>query len=162
MVDSIKSNRDEDYGDVEEEAEEPDQGYQFEQVNQVIEVVPSKTPVYDSMSPVGETVDQAADIQLKALYEGEGVSPPHYDERAPVDGAESEGADEEDEEEGFQQQNFVTNDLLFTQGSGAVVTEEYRETIDLGASSTHQYYRREENYERENEEEEEREAEGQM
>ena len=163
MVDSIKSNRDEDYEEAEEEAEEevdePDQGFEFEQVDQVIEVVPSFSPIYENMSPAGEIVDQAADIQLKALYEGEGVSPPHYDERAPI-GPESEDGDEEDEDEGFQQQNFVTNDMLFMQESGAVVTE-YRETLDLGTSSTQQYYRDEEHFEQKDDEEE-REAEGQL
>jgi hypothetical protein len=155
MVDSIKSNRDED----EEEVEEPEQGFEIEKVDQVIEIVPSRTPAYDAASPVGEPADKSADIQLKALYEGEGVSPPHYDERAPVDGAESEGGDEEDEDEGFQQQNFVSNDLVFTQGS-AVVTE-HRETLDLGTSTTQHYYHQEEFYQQEGDEEE-REAEGQL
>lgn len=90
---------------------------------------------------------------MKALYEGEGVSPPHYDERAPLDGAESEAGDEEDEEEPFQQENFVTSDMLFTQ-NGPLALAENRDTLDL-PESTPQHQPNEE----EGEEEEEREAE---
>lgn len=152
MVDSLRSNREEG----EEEYDEAEQGFMMEKVDQEIMIVPSKTPVYDNLSPVGEPVDGPTDLQLKALYEGEGVSPPHYDERLPIDGAESEGGDEEDEEEGFHQQNFITNDLMFTQGR-PFNSSENRDTIDLAASrAEYQGHNEEEG------EEEQREAEEQF
>ena len=131
MIDSIKSGHEE-----EEEIEEAEKGFVMEKVDKHIEFVPSKSPVYENLSPIGEPEDNPTDIQLKALYQGEGVSPPHYDEKAPLDGAESEGGDEEDEEEGFQQQNFITNDLMFT-NTGPLGISENRETIDLTASKPH-------------------------
>jgi hypothetical protein len=151
MVDSIRSGKEEG----EEEVDEAEQGFIMEKIDNHIEIVPSKSPVYENLSPVGEPEENPMDIQLKALYEGEGVSPPHYDERAPVDGAESEGGDEEDEEEGFQQQNFITNDLMFTAG-GPFGISENRETIDLADSAPHYQHDAEEG------EEEGREAEEQF
>jgi hypothetical protein len=159
IVDSINSNRDEDYEE-REEVEEPEQGYEIQKVDQVIEIVPSRTPVYETISPAGEPVENSADIQLKALYEGEGVSPPHYDERGPMDGAESEAGDEEDEEEGFHQQNFVTNELLFTQTRTDFVTE-HRETINLETTNTHEWRSTQQHMEPQDEEDQ-REAEGQL
>lgn len=152
MVDSIRSNREE--GD--EENDEAEQGFIMEKVDQEIMIVPSKSPVYENLSPAGEPVEGPTDLQLKALYEGEGISPPHYDERMPVDGAESEAGDEEDGDEGFHQQNFITNDLMFTQGR-PFNSSENRDTIDLTASRT-QY----QDHHEEGGEEEHREAEEQF
>lgn len=152
MVDSMRSNREEG----EEEVDEAEQGFIMEKIDHEIMIVPSKSPVYDNLSPAGEPVDGTTDLQLKALYEGEGVSPPHYDERLPVEGAESEGGDEEDEDEGFHQQNFITNDLIFTQGR-PLNSSENRDTINFTASRAHY-----EDIHEEEGEEEQREAEEQF
>lgn len=152
MVDSLRSNREE---EGEEEIDEAEQGFIMEKVDQEIVIVPSKSPVYDNLSPAGESVDPT-ELQLKALYEGEGVSPPHYDERLPIDGAESEAGDEEEEIDDFHQQNFVSNDLMFTQAR-PFNSSENRDTIDLAASrANYQVHHEEEG------EEEQREAEEQF
>lgn len=153
MVDSIKSHKEE---HEEEEMDEAERGFIMEKIDQEIAIVPSKSPLYENMTPVGEGMDEPTDHQLRVLYEGEGVSPPHYDDRAPLDGAESEGGDEEDEDEG-QQMNFITNELLFT--GGPFTSSEHRHTEgEFGSSHHHLHHAVVE----EEGEEEEREAEAQF
>lgn len=142
MVDSLNSQR----TDGEEEMQ-VEGGFEIKQVDRQIEIVPSKSPVYDNLSPAGEPVHESAvDHQLKVLYQGEGVSPPHAEDQGLDDGRIDDGEEEQDklpryrigegqeesdeeEEQGVFQERFIRNDMVFTQGGTTIV--ENRETLDL-------------------------------
>lgn len=64
---------------------------------------------------------EAENKNLEALYDGEGVSPPRFDDRQHIhEGGESEAEDaeeedeEEEEEEAGLRHNFVSHELVFT------------------------------------------------
>lgn len=137
LIDSIRSNRDEEGEEEEEEEEEEideaERGFIMEKVDKHLEFAPTAGDM----------------LQQDQHFNGAGVGRPHFDER-PLDGGESEGDDEEDEEEGFQQQNFVTNEIRFTGGGedfrtietvhttdGTIRHQEQRDTLDLTHSRTH-------------------------
>lgn len=62
---------------------------------------------------------EAENKNLEALYDGEGVSPPKFDERQQIleggvsEAEDAEEEDEEEEEEGLRH-NFVSHELVFT------------------------------------------------
>lgn len=130
MVDSIRSNREEE----DEEQDEAEQGFVMEKIDSQIEIVSSRSPTYKNPKVFQMGLDLPVSHQMNVLYEGEGISPPNYDERAIIDGAESEGGDEDDDDEtAFQHQNFITQDIVFT----GAMDPEYpidRDTLDLGQS----------------------------
>lgn len=65
---------------------------------------------------------EAENKNLEALYDGEGVSPPRFDDRQQIleggeseaDDAEEEDEEEEEEEEAGLRHNFVSHELVFT------------------------------------------------
>lgn len=74
----------------------------------------------------------AGDKNLETLYSGEDVSPPKFEDRQQqmLEGGESEAEDGE-EEDGYQQQNFVEHELAFT--PDATMDDNYA-TRDMGSS----------------------------